>query len=164
MHAGALAASADGLWFLHADALPPKDAVERIAAGLSDLAVVGGYFRLGFDGPRRAARFLTALQPLFNLMGLVYGDAGIFVRRSEYGRVGGFRPYPLFEDLDFFRRLRRRGRLVRVAAAVTASSRRFGPARSFTLLFARWLALQLLYWLGVPLVSLARNYSHVRCN
>ena len=162
MHAGAGEAAGDVLLFLHADTLLPADAVERIAEALSDPAVVGGHFRLRFDGPRLAARFLTALQPLFGLMGLVYGDSGIFVRREEYERVGGFRPFPLFEDLDLVRRLRRRGRVVRVPATVIASSRRFGPGRSFTLAFARWVVLQLLYWLGVSPNTLARHYAAVR--
>jgi glycosyltransferase involved in cell wall biosynthesis len=156
------AATGDVLWFLHADTLPPADAPARITEALSDPAVVGGHFRLRFDGPRRAAHFLSGLQPLFTLMGLVYGDSGIFVRREEYERVGGFRPFPLFEDLDLVRRLRRRGRVVRVPATVIASSRRFAQGRSFTLLFARWVVLQLLYWLGVPPNTLARHYATVR--
>ena len=162
MHAGARAARGDVLWFLHADTLPPADAPARIAEALSDPGVVGGHFRLRFDGPRWAAHFLSGLQPLFTLMGLVYGDSGIFVCREEYERVGGFRPFPLFEDLDLVRRLRRIGRLIRVPATVIASSRRFTQGRSFTLLFARWVVLQLLYWLGVPLNTLARHYAPVR--
>jgi rSAM/selenodomain-associated transferase 2 len=162
MHAGARTATGDVLWFLHADTLPPADAPARITEALSDPAVVGGHFRLRFDGPRRAAHFLSGLQPLFTLMGLVYGDSGIFVRREEYERVGGFRPFPLFEDLDLVRRLRRRGRVVRVPATVIASSRRFAQGRSFTLLFARWVVLQLLYWLGVPPNTRARHCATVR--
>ena len=85
---------------------------------------------------------MTALQPLFGLMGLVYGDSGIFVRRQEYERIGGFRPFALFEELDLVCRLRRRGRVVRVPATVVASSRRFERGRSFTLTFAGWVVLQ----------------------
>ena len=162
MHAGAREAAGDVLWFLHADTLAPADAAERIAEALSDPAVVGGNFRLRFDGARLAARFLTALQPLFGLMGLVYGDSGIFVRRREYERIGGFRPFPLFEDLDLVRRLRLRGRVVRVPATLVTSSRRFEGGRSFTLAFVRWVALQGLYCLGVPPNTLARHYAAVR--
>jgi hypothetical protein len=35
------------------------------------------------------------------------GDSGIFVRRSVYEDLGGFRPIPLMEDLDFVHRLGR---------------------------------------------------------
>jgi len=59
------------------------------------------------------------------------------------------------------RRLRRLGRLVRVPAEVVASSRRF-EGRSYTLTLARWVSLQLLYWLGVSPERLARLYAPVR--
>jgi hypothetical protein len=94
-------------------------------------------------------------------LGLRYGDSGYFVRRTEYIAVGGFRPYPIFEDLDLMRRLRRRGRFVRINTIVTTSSRRF-EGRWFALVFARWTLLQVLYWLGVSPNWIGRFYEHVR--
>lgn len=75
--------------------------------------------------------------------------------------VGGFRDVPIFEDLDLLKRLRKRGRLVRLPAIVTASSRRF-EGRWFALVFAQWAVLQILYWLGVSPVRLGRCYQHIR--
>lgn len=161
MHAGARAARGEVLWFLHADTTPPPDAAERIAEALRDPRVVGGNFRLRFDGSRRAARFLTWLYPQLRKLGLCYGDSGIFVRASVYERVGGFKPFPIFEDLDLVRRLRRRGHMAHVPVELLTSSRRF-EGRSFALTFARWSALQLLYWLGVPPRKLGRMYAPVR--
>jgi rSAM/selenodomain-associated transferase 2 len=161
LHAGARAARGEVLWFVHADTLVPADAAEQIVAALRDSAVVGGNFRLRFGGPRLAARILTGLQPLFGWLGLCYGDSALFVRREAYERIGGFRPFLLFEDLDLVRRLRRVGRLAHVPSEVIASSRRF-EGRSFALTLARWVALQLLYWLGVPPDRLARHYAPIR--
>lgn len=161
MHAGAGAAQGDALLFLHADTLPPSDAAERIADALRDPSIVGGNFRILFDGERRAARFLTWLYPQLRRLGLCYGDSGIFVRAETYRRLGGFNPFPIFEDLDLVRRLRREGRLAHLPATVVTSSRRF-EGRSFALTFARWSALQLLYWLGVHPGRLARLYAPVR--
>jgi rSAM/selenodomain-associated transferase 2 len=161
MHAGANAARGRALLFLHADTLPPADAAERIAGALADPRVVGGNFRIRFDGRRRAARFLTWLYPQLRRLGLCYGDSGIFVRADAYGRVGGFNPFPIFEDLDFVRRLRRLGSVAHLPATVVTSSRRF-EGRSFALTFARWSALQALYWLGVHPRRLARLYAPVR--
>jgi rSAM/selenodomain-associated transferase 2 len=163
MHAGARAARGVVLWFLHADTLAPADAVEHITRALRTPGVVGGHFRLRLDGTSWPDRFMTALQPLFAWLGLVYGDSAIFVRRQEYERVGGFKPFPLFEDLDFVRRLQRRGRMVRLAADVVTSSRRF-EGRNFPLTFARWVGLQLLYWLGVSPHALIGLYPPVRGN
>jgi len=159
--AGAAAARGDVLWFLHADTLPPSDALERMAEALAAPEVVGGHFAIRFDGERRAARVLTWIYPRLAWLGLRYGDSAFFVRRAAYEAAGGFRPLPLFEDLDLQRRVRRVGRLVRVAAPVVTSSRRF-EGRSFGLTFAWWTLLQVLYWSGVPPRRLGRLYAPIR--
>ena len=161
MHAGALASRGQVLWFLHADTLAPADAAECIARALRDPRAVGGNFRIRFDGESGAARFLTWLYPRLSLLGLAYGDSGIFVRRAAYERAGGFKPFPVFEDLDLLRALWRQGRFVQAEGFVVTSSRRF-EGRSFALTFARWSLLQGLYWLGVSPHTLARLYANVR--
>jgi rSAM/selenodomain-associated transferase 2 len=162
MHAGATIARGDALWFLHADTLPPPDAPELILDALRrDARIVGGNFTITFDGTRLAARFLTWLYPQLRKLGLCYGDSAIFVRASVYRAVGGFRPFPVFEDLDLVRRIRRRGRLAHLSAQVVTSSRRF-EGRSFAFTFARWSFLQALYWIGVSPHTLSRLYAPVR--
>ena len=160
-HAGGAVAGGDVVWFLHADTLPPPDAAARIAAALADPRTIAGNFEIRFDGDFAAARFLTRLYRYLSWIGLRYGDSGYFVRRADYAAVGGFRPFPIFEDLDLMRRLKRRGRFVRVDATVVTSSRRFA-GRPFVGVFARWASLQGLYWLGVSPVRLGRFYHHVR--
>jgi rSAM/selenodomain-associated transferase 2 len=162
MHAGALEARGDVLWFLHADTLPPPDAPALILDALRrDARAVGGNFAISFDGTRFAARFLTWLYPQLRKLGLCYGDSAIFVRADAYRKVGGFRPFPIFEDLDLVRRLKGRGKLVHLGARVVTSSRRF-EGRSFAFTFARWSFLQMLYWLGVSPHTLSRLYAPVR--
>ncbi|HYE64560.1 MAG TPA: glycosyltransferase family 2 protein, partial [Pyrinomonadaceae bacterium] len=161
MHAGACAAEGDVLWFLHADTHPPADAVARIFEAIRDPRVVGGNFEIRFDGARPAARFLTRLYPRLRKLGLCYGDSAIFVRREAYERVGGFQPFPIFEDVDLVRRLQQGGRFVHLACTVTTSSRRF-EGRSFALTFARWSTLQGLYWLGVHPRTLSHLYTPIR--
>lgn len=158
LRAGAAAARGDALWFLHADTTPPHDAAEQISAALDEADVAGGNFHVRFDGERKSARFLTWLYPRLRRLGLCYGDSGIFARRASYERVGGFNHFPIFEDLDLVRRLRRAGRVVHLPATVVTSSRRF-EGRSFALTFARWSLLQTLYWLGVHPRRLARLYE-----
>ncbi len=158
MHAGALAAAGEVLWFVHADTVPPTNALEEIANALSAEAVAGGNFGLVFDGESRAARQLTAIYPFLRFLGLCYGDSGIFVRREVYDRIGGFRPLGLFEDLDLLRRLRRQGRFVHLSCRITTSSRRF-EQRNFAAMWLNWTALQILYWCGVSPNWLARWYG-----
>lgn len=162
MHSGARAARGEVLLFLHADTTVPPDAAERIAEALArDASAIGGNFDIRFDGEKRAARFLTWLYPKLGKLGLCYGDSGIFVRASTYDQVGGFKAFPIFEDLDLVRRLRKRGRMVHLPIAVVTSSRRF-EGRSFALTFARWSILQGLYWAGVHPRVLSQLYAPIR--
>jgi hypothetical protein len=161
MHAGALASAGDVLWFVHADTIPSLHALEAIRNNLKKDSVVGGNFGLLFDGPSRAAKRLTAIYPLLRILGLCYGDSGIFVRREVYFQIGGFGPLPLFEDLDMLRRLRRAGKFIHLNCRIVASSRRF-EERNFALVWLHWTTLQLLYWCGVSPNLLSRWYPQVR--
>ena len=161
MHAGALKATGDVLWFVHADTTPPVHALKEIRKHMESPLVVGGNFGLVFDGPSRAARQLTAIYPMLRILGLCYGDSGIFIRREAYDRIGGFRALSLFEDLDLLRRLRRAGRFVHLPCKILTSSRRF-EQRDFALVWLHWTALQALYWCGISPNWLARWYRHIR--
>ena len=161
LYAGADAANADILWFLHADTIPSNKAVQQIKAALDDAEIVGGNCTICFDGNSKAARFMTWLYPNLRKIGLIYGDSAIFVRRGVYKRIGGFKPLPLFEDLEFINRLKKQGKLAYLPAKVTTSSRRF-ENRSFILTFLRWTIFQVLYWLGVNPNWLAKGYYPIR--
>ncbi len=104
---------------------------------------------------------MTWLYPNLRKIGLLYGDSAIFVRREIYQKIGGFKPLPLFEDLDFVRCLKRAGKIANLSAIVTTSSRRF-ENRSFILTFLRWTIFQCLYWLGVNPNRLAKRYYPIR--
>ena len=157
LQTGADSGNAGILWFVHADTTVPPDAVEQIKTVLERGGVAGGNFSIRFDGARRAARFLSWLYPNLRKLGLIYGDSAIFVRRSVYEKIGGFRDYPIFEDLDFVERLKKEGEIVTLSSVVTTSSRRF-ETKSFTLVFLRWTILQILYWLGVSPHKLVKIY------
>lgn len=158
MHAAALESQGDALFFLHADTLAPTAALEQIAGALGNPAVCAGNFNLRFSGPGVPARFLSRVYPSLRRLGLCYGDSGLFVRRETYFAAGGFRPFPVFEDLDLIRRLRHEGRFVHLPATLETSSRRFERG-FFPAMLARWTTLQALYWAGVPPRRLARFYA-----
>jgi rSAM/selenodomain-associated transferase 2 len=161
MHAGACRASGAVLWFVHADTVPPRAALGAMENALVDPGVAGGNFGLVFDGPSRMARQLTIVYPWLRRLGLCYGDAGIFTRRSVYEACGGFRPHALFEDLELIRRVKRYGRFVHLDCSITTSSRRF-ENRNPGVVWANWIALQVAYWVGISPNLLARWYRHVR--
>lgn len=161
MRAAAASASGDVLWFLHADTLPPADALHAIEEALNYHAVAGGNFRLVFGGHSHGSKLLTAIYPHLRWLGLCYGDSGVFVRRSMYDAIGGMRPYELFEDLDLVRRIRRAGGFVHLQTSLTTSSRRF-EQRNFGAMWLHWMMLQCLFWLGVSPSRLAAWYQIAR--
>src|SRR5207248_6172319 len=98
-----------------------------------------------FDSASRPACFLAWLYARLRRLGLCYGDATLFVRRAAYEQVGGFCPFPLFEDVELAGRLRQRGRFICLAAAVRTSARRF-EGQGFVRCLLWLMLLQLLYW------------------
>jgi rSAM/selenodomain-associated transferase 2 len=137
MNAGAALARGEVLFFLHADSFPPARALALIDQALADPRVVGGAFEHLFDEPAWSLRAITWInRARYRITGNWYGDQGIFVRGEVFRALGGYRELRLLEDVDFSRRLKRRGRSVLVRAPLRTSGRRFlarGPWRTFFL-------------------------------
>ncbi len=73
-----------------------RGALARIEAALAQSPeLVGGNFRLIFDGGSAFSDWLTGFYAWFRGHGLYYGDSGIFVRRPVYDAIGGMRPYTI---------------------------------------------------------------------
>jgi rSAM/selenodomain-associated transferase 2 len=160
MNAAAKLATGEVLLFLHADTRLPDEALAMIEHALGDANTCGGNFNLVFDGDSREARLLTKIYPLLRLGGMCYGDSAIFVRRQIFEQLGGYRDYPIFEDCDLYRRMKRAGRFVRLKACATTSSRRFEGR--FVRTFALWSVMQIGYWLGASPDWLNRMYKPLR--
>lgn len=143
MNAGAAAARADVLLFLHADSFPPVNALMLIRAALTDERVVGGAFEHLFAEAGWSLRAITWINRVrYRLTRNYYGDQGIFVRAAVFRRLGGYRDLRLMEDLDFTQRLQRLGRTRLIRVPLRTSGRRFiarGPWRTFV--FIVWLLL-----------------------
>jgi len=124
MNVGARQSSGEALLFLHADSVLPPGTLRLLERALVDRRVVGGTFTLRFDSPKFLLR-LIAFFSRFKFRYFHYGDQGIFVRRSVFQQLGGFREMPIMEDLDFFQRLHRTGRVALIKQPLTTSGRRF---------------------------------------
>lgn len=161
--AGAAAARGEVLLFLHADSVFPSGglaALDRLLRNRPE--IVGGNFRLLFDGEDGFSRWLTGFYAFIRLLGFYYGDSGIFVRRAVLGAIGGVRPLALMEDYDLVRRLRRSGPTACIAEPpLVTSSRRFEGRRPPAIVLG-WARIHLLYWLGADPGRLALLYDSER--
>lgn len=126
MNAGARLATGRWLLFLHADTHLGEgwlNALRSVDAGGES---VGGSFAFRLDARARWARSIErAVAWRVRLAGLPHGDQALFVRREIFDEMRGYRELPLMEDVDFVRRLRRRGRLVHLAVPAVTSARRW---------------------------------------
>ncbi|HXO40315.1 MAG TPA: TIGR04283 family arsenosugar biosynthesis glycosyltransferase, partial [Thermoanaerobaculia bacterium] len=174
LNRGAAATMAEILLFLHADTTLPEGALAAIHAviggnrggdpGGGDAAqpAIGGAFLVRFDqgGPLlRLGAWLINQRTRATRLPL--GDQAHFVTRIAYEQLGGYRDWPILEDLDFAWRLRRHGRTVILRQRVTTGARRFvelGVARTVATNWLIWL----LFVAGVSPRRLARFYSQVR--
>lgn len=126
MNAGARASSGRWLLFLHADGRLGPGWLAEVAAADDRPDVAGGAFRFTLASRHWAARIIergVAIRTRW--LRLPYGDQAIFVRRTRFDALGGYRPLGLMEDVDFMWRLRRRSRLWFPQAPVRASARRW---------------------------------------
>jgi rSAM/selenodomain-associated transferase 2 len=163
LNAGAAAASGDVLLFLHADCLAPPDAGLYIAEALHSPRVAGGCFEVRFAGPPSLSLRLVArgINLRSRLTRTATGDQGIFVRRAVFDQAGGFPNWPLFEDVEFVRRIKRAGQFRVLPTALLISPRRHlahGVWRTVVLIWA----LRLGYWSGVSPFRLKQWFTDER--
>jgi rSAM/selenodomain-associated transferase 2 len=161
LHEGTKHTDGDIFWFLHADTRPVQVSGKQIKSFMRFEQVVGGNFEIIFGGDNAWARFLTKLYPTLRTGGMIYGDSAIFARRETYEKIKGFKPLPLFEDLDLVKRLQKKGRFVHISLPVTTSAKRF-ENRSFVWTFTKWSFFQGLYWVGLPPKIIAKFYKPIK--
>ncbi|TAM83401.1 MAG: glycosyltransferase [Acidobacteria bacterium] len=160
LNAGARVATGDTLVFLHADTRLPPDAGKHLKATLGSPEVAGGCFCVRFQEhrPRLLGLVAAGINWRTRVTHSATGDQAIFVRRGVFEKLGGFREWPLFEDVDFVSRMKRVGRLATIRSRVTISARRhlnYGIWRTVLLIYF----LRIGFWTGISSFTLARWYE-----
>jgi rSAM/selenodomain-associated transferase 2 len=169
MNAGVPGSSGDILLFLHADTELPPGSVDAVRAAVRQDGFLGGAFCVRLSLSPSASLYRKAILRLTGrmigvrskLFRAYTGDQGIFVRREAFEAIGGFPEIPLMEDVEFSRRLARRGKTLLLPVRITTSGRRweaFGPVRTILLMWG----LRLAYFLGMPAARCADLYGRSR--
>ena len=134
MNLGAALARGRILLFLHADTWLPPGALAKIIDAIDRRRALGGGFARRYRSRSLTLAMTSRLADIRNrLWGWHLGDQAIFVRRDIFDRLHGYRDIPIFEDLDFSRRLRTLGKTMTLTPPAYSSARRFaekGPLRT----------------------------------
>ena len=135
----------------------------RLRRIMGDPTVCGGFFRIRLPAAPAVYRLTDGFAHYAGLLlRMRCGDHGMFCRRTAFVDAGGFPDVPLMEDVEFFRRLCRCGRVVHSNKRIGASPRRYetvGPTR-LTFVYG---SIATLYIFGVSLSTLARIYRRTCC-
>lgn len=161
-------ARGDILFFLHADALLPAGALSQMVRHLTVEQYDGGGFSNTFSSDNRKIKLLGRIMNLrlrdndHARNTLFFGDNGIFVKKSVFEALKGFRDIPIMEDYDFSVRMMERYRVVRILEPrLVVSSRRHRKA-GFVKTRLQWMLIKRLYQVGVSPSVLAQWYADVR--
>ncbi|MDT8436135.1 MAG: TIGR04283 family arsenosugar biosynthesis glycosyltransferase [Gemmatimonadota bacterium] len=107
LRAGAAAAAAPVLCFLHADVRLAPEGARRLDALAREPSGAAWAFPLRIDAPGPAYRLIELGANLRSrLLRLPYGDQGLVIRRDDYERAGGHPAIPVMEDVALARALR----------------------------------------------------------
>ncbi len=124
MNAGAKNATGNILYFLHADSMPPTGFVEDILGKINS-GYVAGCYRLRFDYNHwflKANAWFTR----FNVNAVRFGDQSLFIRKSIFEAIGGFREdLIIMEDQEIIHRIREKGSFAVIDGYVTTSARKY---------------------------------------
>ncbi len=160
MNHGAALAAGNILIFLHADTRLPPDALGFIDTAMRDESNMVGAFDLAIDSERPIFRLIEKAASLRSrLTRIPYGDQAVFMRKTVFKKLGGFRNIPIMEDVEIMRRIKKQGGKIRIIdRKVHTSSRRWKRDGIVYTTLRNWLLITL-YLLGVKPDKLVRFYQ-----
>lgn len=168
LNAAAKRATGTIFFFLHAHVTLPPGALAMIERKINEEGYDGGGFSNVFSSHnskiKRLGRLLNfrirdndhASNTIF------FGDNGIFVKRTVFEALGGFKTIPIMEDYDFSKRLQEQFSVVRIGAPRLVVSPRRHVEAGFIKTRMQWILIKRLYQVGVSPHVLARWYRDVR--
>ena len=161
MNEGAGYANGDIILFLHADTELPQNAIMLIKSAMKNKKYVAGAFNLGIKSDRPVFRLIEYFASLRSrITRTPFGDQAIFIRKSYFDRIGGYKDIPLMEDVELMKRIKKRGdKIIIIKERAATSPRRWEKEGILRCTLRNWF-LQMLYGLGVSPYKLTKYYGY----
>jgi rSAM/selenodomain-associated transferase 2 len=158
--AGAKVAKSEWFLFLHADTVLESgwDASLVVFALQKNNLNRAAVFTFGLDDVNPKARLLEKLVGWRNKwLGLPYGDQGLLINRHFYKQLGGYKAWPVMEDVDFVRRIGM-SQIVLFDVKAQTSAQRYIKDGYFKRVSRNFICISL-YFLHIPPKWIARVYD-----
>lgn len=158
MNFGASKAKYDLLWFLHADSLLEKNVISKIINANLDV----GCLRIKFS----PSSFLMLINEYVSnkrarVLGIAFGDQGIFIKKEIFKKIGGYKDMPIMEDFRFSEDIIASGYRIRlIKSTITTSSRRYKNKTLKTMWQMQ--TLQKMYKDGKSITEISKLYKNIR--
>ncbi len=157
MNYGASMASGDVLYFVHADALPPKQFAQDIAQAMQEGHQIGCY-RFKFDSNKLLLR-MNSYFTRFDRIMCRGGDQTLFVTRELFNELQGYKDdFVVMEDYDFIIRARKKYSFKIMDGDVIVSARKYNENSYFRVNIAN-LTVFMLFFAGTQPAKLLRIYK-----
>lgn len=157
MNKGAQNAKGDILYFLHADAFPPKDFDQHVINEVSK-GNNAGCFRMQFDSNHwwlRLASWLTK----FSWRACRGGDQSQFITRALFDEIGGYdEDYIIYEDNILINELYKRKQFLVINKKIRTSARLYKKVGIWKLQYHFWI-IYVKRWFGASADEMLKYYK-----
>ena len=161
MNLGAKYAKGDILYFLHADAFPPKK-FDQLIINEVKKGKKAGCFRMQFDSNHwwlRIASWLTQ----FSWRACRGGDQSQFITRELFDEIGGYdESYTIYEDNILINELYKRNQFVVINKKIRTSARLYKKIGVWKLQFYFW-SIYVKRWFGASADEMLAYYKKYIC-
>lgn len=161
MNLGAANSGGSVLFFLHCDSELPEDAIEQIETVMERYSV--GCFGIAFHSKNIWMKCCQAISNhRIKDRKVMFGDQGIFIRRSLFFQIGGFPDLPIMEDYQFSLTLKEMGVKIGIAKKrIYTSDRRFAEGGRLRVMW-KMNRLRAMYRKGVDIEEISGLYRDIR--
>ena len=159
MNAGAEVARGELLWFLHADSVVDPKNIQLLLQQFKSSGRNWGRFDVNLSGQDWRLKWVAYFMNWRSaITGIVTGDQGIFVYKTDFDQINGYPNIAIMEDIALSKKLLKLSRPFRIKQRLTTSGRRWLTQGVFRTIMLMW-SMRLAYFVGISPQRLSRFYQ-----